>query len=66
MKEEDIERYCKCVEEIKNRVEAVHAILQKRSTTICQATNIEFMCLQIRQILELIALGSLVTDEKRI
>jgi len=52
------------MEEIKLRVEAVNAILQKRSTTICQATNIEFMCLQIRGILELIALGSLVTNEK--
>jgi hypothetical protein len=52
------------MEEIKLRVEAVNAILQKRSTTICQATNIEFMCLQIRGVLELIALGSLVTDEK--
>jgi hypothetical protein len=59
-----MERYCKCMEEIKRRVEAVNAILQKRCTTICQATNIEFMCLQIRGILELIALGSLVTDEE--
>ena len=64
MEENDMDRYCKCMEEIKLRVDAVNAILQKRCTTICQATNIEFMCLQIRGILELIALGSLVANEK--
>ena len=64
MKENDMDRYCKCMEEIKLRVDAVNSILQKHCTTICQATNIEFMCLQIRGILELIALGSLVTDER--
>lgn len=58
-----MDRYCKCMEEIKRRVEAVNSIIQRHCTTICQATNIEFMCLQIRSILELIALGSLVTDE---
>lgn len=58
-----MDRYCKCMEEIKLRIDAVNSIIQKRCTTICQATNIEFMCLQIRGILELIALGSLVTDE---
>jgi hypothetical protein len=64
MDEKDMDRYCKCMEEIKLRVEAVNAILQKRCKTLCIATNIEFMCLQIRGILELIALASLVTDEK--
>jgi len=64
MNEKDMDKYGKCMAEIKLRVEAVNAILQKRCTTISQATNIEFMCLQIRKILELIALGSLVTDEK--
>jgi hypothetical protein len=64
MDKEDMDRYCKCMEEIKRRVEAVNAILQERCTTGYQATNIEFMCLQIRGILELIALGSLVTDEE--
>jgi hypothetical protein len=64
MNEKDMDKYCKCMEEIKQRVEAVNTILQKRCTTLSQATNIEFMCLQIRKILELIALGSLITDEK--
>lgn len=64
MNDEDMERYCKHMEEIKWRVKAVDAILQKRRTTLYQPTNIEFMCLQIRKILELIALGSLVADEK--
>jgi hypothetical protein len=63
MKEGDMDKYCNCMEEIKRRVEVVNTILQKRYTTPFQATNIELICLQIRSILELIALGSLVTDE---
>jgi hypothetical protein len=63
MKVENIDKYCKCMEELKLRIEAVNSILEKRTTTICQATNIEFMCLQIRSILELIALGSLAVEE---
>lgn len=63
MNEEIMDRYCNCMEEIKRRVDAVNAILQKRCTTPYPATNIEFMCLQIRSILELIALGSLIPDE---
>ncbi len=64
MNEKDMDRYCKCMEEIKRRIESMDAILQERCTTGYQATNIEFMCLQIRKILELIALGSLVTNEE--
>ena len=58
-----MDNYCNCMKEIKLRVEVVNTILQKRYTTAFQATNIECLCLKIRSILELIALGSLVTDE---
>jgi hypothetical protein len=58
-----MDKYCNCMEEIKRRVEVINTIIQKRYTTPFQATNIELICLQIRSILELIALGSLVTDE---
>lgn len=47
------------MEEIKNRTAAVWAIIDKTHTTPFRATNIEFACLQIRKILELIALASL-------
>jgi len=63
VKQEYIDTYGNFMEEIKLRTEAVYSILQKRFTTQYPATNIEFMCLQIRKILELIALGSLITDK---
>jgi hypothetical protein len=63
MESEDISKYCDCMEEIKRRTHAVHAILSKQYTTPCKATNIEFICLQIRKILELVALASLVANK---
>lgn len=51
------------MEEIKKRTHAVHAVLALKHTTAYPATNIEFICLQIRKILELIALGSLVANK---
>jgi hypothetical protein len=64
MIEEDLNKYCSCMEEIKRRTQAVESILQNHFTTSYPATNIEFMCLQIRKILELIALGSLVANKE--
>jgi hypothetical protein len=50
--------------EVKKRTNAITDILRKVKTTTFQATNIEFMCLQLRKILELISLGSLVANKK--
>lgn len=55
--------YCTLMNEVKNRTFAVNQILDGQTTTTYKATNIEFMCLQIRKILELISMGSLVMNK---
>lgn len=56
--------YANCMEEIKRRTDAVHAILRGPYSTLYPITNIEFVCLQIRKILELIALASLASHKE--
>lgn len=56
--------YANCMDEIKRRTHAVHAILQRAYSTLYPVTNIEFICLQIRKILELIALASLASHKE--
>jgi len=51
------------MEEVKRRTHAIHAILSQQHTTPYKATNIEFICLQIRKILELVAIASLVANK---
>ncbi len=60
---EDMDKYCRCMDEVKRRITAITNILDKSHTTLYQATNIEFICLQFRKILELIALGSMVANK---
>jgi len=52
------------MEEIKLRTTAAASMLRKEVTTSFQATNIEFICLQIRKILELIALASITANKE--
>lgn len=61
---EDATKYIQCMEEIKRRTSAISSIMRRRHTTHYQATNIEFICLQIRKILELIALASLSANKE--
>lgn len=55
--------YCTLMNEVKNRTFAVTQVLNGLTTTSFKATNIEFMCLQLRKILELISMGSLVMNK---
>jgi hypothetical protein len=48
---------------LKKRTHAITTILNKKYTTAFPATNIEFSCLQIRKILELIALASIAANK---
>ena len=57
--------YATCMEEIKKRTEAIRMIYDKKYSTPFPITNIEFMALQLRKILELIALGNLVANRKQ-
>lgn len=63
-KRDKIELYCGVMEEIKKRVAVVNGFLHGECYTLYKATTVECMCLQIRKILELIALGSLVVNKK--
>ena len=58
-----IDQYCDVMEEVKRRTNVVHGFLNGSCFTMYKATNLECMCLQIRKILELIALGSLVVNK---
>lgn len=57
--------YATCMEEVKKRTEAIKMIYDKKYSTPFPITNTEFMALQLRKILELIALGNLVANRKQ-
>jgi hypothetical protein len=59
----DIDAYISIMEEIKRRTSVVHALLGEKVRVIYLATQIETMALQIRMILELIALASLSANK---
>src|SRR5437899_850986 len=63
MQEQDIVKYCNLMEEVKCRTTAINAFGSGQTTTPYGATNIEFVYLQFRKMLELIALGSLVANK---
>lgn len=54
--------YLRNMQKIKWRTRAIYEVLQKKRATTFISTNIEFCVLQIRKILELIALSSLISD----
>lgn len=60
--ETDVSKYCQCMEEIKRRTVVVSRFLSGEVTTGYKMTTIESGYLQLRKILELIALGSLVAN----
>ncbi len=61
---EILSRYIRNMEEIKLRTNAIRGILSKKYTTPYPATNLEFCCLQLRKILEIIILSSLITNKE--
>ena len=63
MSDPNINLYCDVMEEIKRRTTVVQSFLAGQSKTIYRVTTIESMCLQMRKVLELIALGSLVVNK---
>lgn len=61
---EDIRiKYANCMEEIKKRTEVVHGFLRREMHAKYLQTTVESICLQVRKILELIALASLVANK---
>ncbi len=63
MQQSDIQKYCNLMEEVKRRTLVINAFGNRLTTTPYGATNIECVYLQLRKILELIALGSLVANK---
>lgn len=57
--ENDIQKYIRCMEEIKLRDEVVEGVLKGVCTTGQPMINIELICLQFRKICELIMLAAL-------
>ena len=64
MKQDDILKYCNLMEGIKKRTQVIDIFLSGSSHALYKATTIESICLQLRKILELIALGSLVANKE--
>jgi hypothetical protein len=60
----NIVKYLNLMEEIKKRYNVIRGFLTGRCNTLYKATNLECSYLQIRKILELIALGSLVMNKE--
>lgn len=59
----NINLYCDVMEEIKRRTAVVWSFLNGKSSTRYKCTTIESTCLQVRKVLELIALASLVANK---
>jgi len=62
--DDEIDLYCRLMEEIKRRMNVIRGCLDGRINILYQATTIECAALQLRKILELIALSSLVAHKK--
>ena len=65
MMENDIQNYISSMEEIKRRIAVISDFITRKSTTGYLMTDVEFMCLQFRKVLELIALSSLSADREK-
>jgi hypothetical protein len=56
--------YSTCMEEIKIRINIILTFNDGKLTTGSDVTNIEFVCLQFRKVLELIALASIAPNKE--
>lgn len=59
-----LKKYANCMEEIKKRTEVINAFLTGKCNALYKQTTGESICLQIRKILELIALATLVANKE--
>ena len=58
-----LDKYVGCMEEIKKRTNVIYGFLRRELQVMYLQTTVESICLQIRKILELIALASLVANK---
>lgn len=57
-------KYVQLMCQLKIRLKVINDILSKKESTTFRIADIEFMCLQLRKVLELISLSSLVANKK--
>ena len=60
----EMDLYYNCLYEIKRRIEVIAAHINRELTERYKIVEVEFICLQFRKILELIALLSLVANKE--
>jgi len=60
----ELQKYQKCLFEIKKRTEVINDFLTRKKTIGYLISEVEFICLQFRKIIELIALSSLVANKE--
>ncbi|MDP4208551.1 MAG: hypothetical protein Q8928_07030 [Bacteroidota bacterium] len=60
-----LDKYCLCMNEIKLRIDSIRSFIVDKKTTGYKYTDTEFICLQFRKILELIALANLVSNSEK-
>ena len=60
-----LDKYCGCMKEIKLRIVSIRSFILDQKTTGYKYTDTEFVCLQFRKILELIALANLVSNSDK-
>ena len=62
--EKDIQKYQERLFEIKRRIDVLTKYIQKRQTTGFLVTDVEFVCLQFRKVIEEIAFLSLIANKE--
>ena len=62
---QDVQMYIFCMEEIKRRINVISQFLDNKATTGQPITDIEFLYLQFRKVLEFIALSSLSANREK-
>lgn len=60
-----LDRYCNCMEEIRNRLGIVTALGEHKISTSTQDTDIELAFLQLRKSLEVLAFASLIANKDK-
>ena len=60
----DIDKYCNMMSEVKLRTDSIRHFMGNDHPTLTEAIVLETVSLQLRKMLELIALGSLVANKK--
>lgn len=58
-------RYANVMDEVKGRLFLVGEFIDNKTTTGSDTTDIEFICLQLRKVMELIALASIVPNKTK-